>query len=96
MFLGIGMGRSAVAVIRVSGPKATEVAVKMGRIKKDLLVPRKACLRNLVDPENGEVLDSALLLWFPQPHSFTGEDSVGSSMKGINLTILMLASLNFV
>ena len=53
MFLGIGMGRSAVAVIRVSGPKATEVAVKMGRIKKDLLVPRKACLRNLVDPENG-------------------------------------------
>lgn len=34
---------------------------------------RRACLRRLYDPSHGDVLDEALVLWFPAPRSFTGE-----------------------
>jgi len=77
-FSSIGKGRSAIAVIRVSGPHSKEVALKIARIREEKLVPRKAFLKTLIDPENGEMLDNALFFWFPQPNSFTGEDSVGT------------------
>lgn len=64
-------------MIRVSGPHSKDVAQKIARTRKEQLVPRKAYLKSLVDPENGEMLDTALFLWFPQPNSFTGEDSLG-------------------
>ena len=76
-FSSIGKGRSAIAVIRVSGPHSKKVALKIAQIREEQLVPRKAFLKTLIDPENGEMLDNALFFWFPQPNSFTGEDSVG-------------------
>ena len=36
--------------------------------------PRVAALRRLRNPSSGEVIDQALVLWFPAPGSFTGED----------------------
>ncbi|XP_019701127.1 tRNA modification GTPase GTPBP3, mitochondrial isoform X2 [Harpegnathos saltator] len=46
------------------------------------LEPRKAFLRKIRDPETGEVIDHGLCLWFPGPHSFTGEDSVEFHVHG--------------
>jgi tRNA modification GTPase len=62
-------GRAGVAVVRVSGPQAGPSVQALGG---SLPAPRQAALRRLV--WNGAVIDHALLLWFPAPHSFTGED----------------------
>lgn len=65
-------GRAGVAVTRVSGARAQHVITALcGRIPE----PRKATRFLFRDPETGDVLDDGLVLWFPGPASFTGEDS---------------------
>lgn len=73
------LGKSAVAIIRLSGPQAFDVAE---RLVTDLPPPRQAALRWLRDPESGERLDQALVLTFPRPGSFTGEDCVELQTHG--------------
>ena len=60
----------AIAVIRISGTQAAE-AVRA--LAGELPDARRATLRNLRD-SSGNLLDQALVLWFPGPASFTGED----------------------
>ena len=69
-------GRSAIGVVRISGPDAL-------RILRTLLVsdsfnpqPNLLSLKSLIDPLTGETLDQALVCFFKAPHSFTGEDLV--------------------
>ena len=57
--------------MRLSGA-ATRAALTA--IAGDLPPPRQAALRSLRDPATGEVIDRGLVLWFPAPHSYTGED----------------------
>jgi tRNA modification GTPase len=65
-------GRGGVAIVRVSGPLAgTALKALTGR---PLPAPRAASFVRLVVPDTGEFLDQGLVLWFPAPHSFTGED----------------------
>jgi tRNA modification GTPase len=62
---------SGVAVIRLSGPHAEDLV----RLYADgVPAPRRASLRALRLPETGEIVDQGLILWFPDPDSFTGED----------------------
>ncbi|KAI9331905.1 tRNA modification GTPase TrmE [Pilaira anomala] len=49
--------------------------------------PRKAYFRRIRHPFSGQVLDRALVLWFPGPHSFTGEDSVELQIHGGNAVV---------
>lgn len=70
--LSSGSVRSALATIRVSGPHTTTVLRRVAKLKQP--APRKALLRKLVHPCSGAHLDTAIVLWFPSPHSFTGED----------------------
>ena len=72
--LSSGRGPAGVAVIRVSGTRAGETVTQL--TGKPLPAPRTAALRALHDPATGETIDQALLLWFPAPASFTGEDVV--------------------
>lgn len=65
-------GRSGVAVIRISGPAAGRTVTEL--TGRSLPLPRRATLAVLHDPASGEVLDRGLVLWFPAPASFTGED----------------------
>ncbi|XP_078417636.1 5-taurinomethyluridine-[tRNA] synthase subunit GTPB3, mitochondrial [Cetorhinus maximus] len=68
-----GQGRCGVAVIRVSGPASSDTLICLtGR--RALPPARAAVLRSLLDPRSGERLDLGLVLWFPGPRSFTGED----------------------
>lgn len=67
----VGHGKCGVAVIRVSGSMTSTIIEKMGRYSQTPK-PRQALLRTLVDPKTQDKLDSALVLWFPAPHSFTG------------------------
>ncbi len=69
--LSTAVGKAGVAVIRVSGPKAEQSIHAL--CARDLS-PRQATVCNLFDPETKEALDHALVLWFPGPNSFTGED----------------------
>lgn len=79
--LASGTGRSGIAVIRISGPLARQaLAALTGREKPPLA--RRAGMRLLTTPDGGEVLDQALTLWFPAPHSFTGEDVVELHLHG--------------
>lgn len=74
-------GRSGVAVVRISGPRAGE-AIRLLCAPAALPAPRQAVLRDLRDARTGELIDHALVLWFPSPHSFTGEDVVEFHIHG--------------
>lgn len=69
--LSTAPGRAGVAVIRVSG---SDVVNTMQLIAGILPKPRQAALRTLKNPASQEILDQALVIYFPAPKSFTGED----------------------
>jgi len=77
--LGSGQLPAALGVMRISGPAASTV---LGRLCGTLPMPRRASLRRLIDPHDGAELDRALVLWFPAPHSATGEDCVELHLHG--------------
>lgn len=63
-------GRGGVAVVRVSGPKAPEILATL--IGDELPAPRRATLARFLDAAD-EPIDAGLVLFFPGPHSYTGE-----------------------
>jgi tRNA modification GTPase len=77
--LSSGHGRAGVAVIRISGPMADVVLERMAAPKPK---PRFAAFRTIKHPGSGEVLDQALVLWFPAPKSETGEDMAELQVHG--------------
>jgi tRNA modification GTPase len=76
--LASGTGAAGVAVIRVSGPAA---AACMTALCGSLPAPRRAVLRTLRAPDGGHI-DHGLVLWFPGPASFTGEDCAEFHVHG--------------
>jgi len=78
--LASGAGRAGVAVIRLSGRACSMVCREISG--EDVPPARKAVLRGLVDPISGEVVDRGLVLWFPSPMSFTGEDVLEFHVHG--------------
>ncbi|MFN3744358.1 MAG: tRNA uridine-5-carboxymethylaminomethyl(34) synthesis GTPase MnmE [Hyphomicrobiaceae bacterium] len=77
--LSSGSGRVALAVVRVSGPAA---GIALDRLAAPRPKPRFAALRKLRHPDTGEVIDHALVLWFPGPRSETGEDMCELHLHG--------------
>ncbi|KAF1802270.1 tRNA modification GTPase TrmE [Mucor lusitanicus] len=83
-------GKAGVAVIRISGNNAKQAISKMTlppTAKSTVTDPRKAYFRRIRHPTSGQVLDRGLVLWFPGPHSFTGEDSVELQIHGGNAVV---------
>src|SRR5215468_6464615 len=77
--LSSGRPPVAIAVIRVSGPAArTAVETLAGRVPE----PRLARFVRLRDRPGGDVLDQAVILWFPGPNSETGEDVAEFQVHG--------------
>ena len=65
-------GRGGIGIVRVSGPLSGEVArVVIGRLPE----PRIATSARF-RAAGGETLDAGIALWFPAPHSYTGEDTL--------------------
>lgn len=71
-------GRAAVAVVRLSGPRSGEALSALAGRRPP---PRRAVVRKLRDSA-GRVLDEALVLWMPNPASYTGEDSAELHLHG--------------
>jgi tRNA modification GTPase len=77
--LSSGRPPAAIAVVRISGPRARVALEQMvGRVPQ----PRRASLARLRDPVTGEMVDEGLALWFPAPNSETGEDMVELHVHG--------------
>jgi len=76
--LSSGAPPAAIAVVRISGPKAGEALVRLiGKLPR----PREAKLASL-RADDGSLLDQALVLWFPGPKSETGEDCAELQLHG--------------
>ena len=75
--LASGAGRAGIGVVRLSGPAA---GAALAALAGSLPPPRTAALRRLA--WQGVELDQALLLWFPAPASFTGEDVAELHLHG--------------
>jgi tRNA modification GTPase len=77
--LSSGRPPAAIAVVRISGPRARHALEALtGRVPE----PRRAALARVRDSESGEVLDEALALFFPGPKSETGEDTAELQLHG--------------
>ncbi|MGF2530012.1 hypothetical protein ACQUWX_20010, partial [Ralstonia pseudosolanacearum] len=63
-------GRGGIGVVRVSGP---DVRAVMQAVCGRLLPPRQATYLPFLDAD-GAAIDRGIALWFPAPHSYTGED----------------------
>lgn len=77
--LSSGSQRSGVAVIRASGPACAHLMVEL---VGGPCAARRACVRTVRDGADGEAIDQCLVLWFPAPKSFTGEDVVEFHVHG--------------
>ncbi len=72
-------GRAGVAIVRISGSHAGMVLNVMAPARPK---PRVAGGRRILHPKTGEVLDRGIVLWFPHPNSFTGEDVAELQLHG--------------
>ncbi len=84
--LSSGPGISGISVIRVSGPQTKRVIEKLsnGRFPK----PRVATLKKINKINSKEVIDEGIIIWFPGPNSYTGEDMAEFHLHGSRAVIL--------
>ena len=78
---------SGVAIVRLSGGSAVEVAKGL---QVNLARATQFVLSGLYEPVSGELIDRALVVWFKAPSSFTGEDVVEFHCHGSRATIANL------
>ena len=78
--LSSGSGISGIAVIRISGPETREIITKMtsGSFPK----AKQATLKKISKIETKEVIDHGIVIWFPGPESYTGEDMAEFHVHG--------------
>ena len=78
--LSSGSGISGIAVIRISGQETREIITKMtsGSFPK----AKQATLKKISKIESKEVIDQGIVIWFPGPESYTGEDMAEFHVHG--------------
>ena len=84
--LSSGPGTSGVAIVRISGPEASEVIKLL--TNKDIPKPRMATLRKINNINTSELIDEGIIIWFPGPESYTGEDMAEIHIHGGKAVIL--------
>ena len=89
--LSSGSGLAGISVIRVSGPN-TEVIISQLTDKK-LPKPRVATRRKFIKIKDNEVIDEGILIWFPAPNSYTGEDMAEFHVHGSRAVVNAIHSL---
>ena len=86
--LSTGPGISGIAVIRVSGVEAKKAIELL--TKKNLPSPKVATLRKISKINTSELIDEGLVLWFPGPESYTGEDMIEIQVHGSKAVVLAI------
>ncbi len=88
--LSTGPGISGVAIIRISGNETRKVVEAL--TGEPLPRPRVACLKKFNKINSSELIDEGILLWFPGPNSYTGEDMAEIQVHGSKAVIDALHS----
>jgi tRNA modification GTPase len=83
--LSTGPGISGVAIIRASGPDVKKIIQQL--TNKPLPAPRVATLRKISRINTSELIDEGIILWFPGPGSYTGEDMAEFHIHGSKAVI---------
>ncbi|MDC0472753.1 tRNA uridine-5-carboxymethylaminomethyl(34) synthesis GTPase MnmE [Pelagibacteraceae bacterium] len=83
--LSSGKGPSGIAIIRLSGSDTIKISEQISRQKT--LKTKEVNLCKFYDPKNNQLIDEGLLLLFPEPNSFTGNDLVEFHIHGSNAVI---------
>ena len=84
--LSSGRGPCGIAIIRMSGPDTLSICKLISKEKK--IKENEINLCKFFDPSNGIIIDpEALILWFPKPNSFTGDDLAEFHVHGSNAII---------
>ena len=83
--LSSGPGTSGVAVIRISGVETSKIIKIL--TKAELPEPRVATLRKINNINTSELIDEGIILWFPGPRSYTGEDMAEIQVHGSRAVI---------
>jgi tRNA modification GTPase len=83
--LSSGPGASGIAVIRISGNETAKILKLL--TKDELPVPRMATLRKINNINTSELIDEGIILWFPGPQSYTGEDMAEIHVHGSRAVI---------
>ena len=84
--LSSGPGISGVSIIRVSGADTAKVIKTL--TGKEVPSPRKATLRKINNTNTSELIDEGIVLWFPGPESYTGEDMAEFHVHGGKAVVL--------
>ena len=87
--LSSGPGLSGIAVIRVSGSETVNVIKHL--TNSSLPKPKEATLKKFIN-KNNELIDEGILLWFPGPNSYTGEDMAEFHVHGSRAVIEAIQS----
>ena len=88
--LSTGPGISGIAVVRVSGKEAAEVVKRL--TGDDLPVPRVATLKKINYINTNNLIDEGVVIWFPGPNSYTGEDLAEFHVHGSRAVVSALHS----
>ena len=88
--LSSGPGISGIAVVRVSGKDTSKVIKQITR--EDLPSPRVATLKKFNKIDTNELIDEGVIIWFPAPNSYTGEDLAEFHVHGSRAVISALHS----
>ena len=78
--LSSGSGTSGIATIRVSGKLAKKVVEQL--TKSQIPEPRIATLKKINNINTNELIDEGIIIWFPGPNSYTGEDMAEFHVHG--------------
>ncbi len=78
--LSSGTGISGIAVIRISGTRVKEILNLL--TNNQIPKPRQAALKKFNKINNSELIDEGILIWFPGPESYTGEDMAEIHVHG--------------
>jgi tRNA modification GTPase len=77
--LATPLGKSGVAIIRISGKNALDAAIALSSLDD---FPHKQCVFTTITNSKGESIDQAIIIYFKAPHSFTGEDVIELQIHG--------------
>ena len=83
--LSSGPGIAGISVIRVSGSQTKNVISQL--TQKELPAPRIATIRKFLTIDENQIIDEGILIWFPGPNSYTGEDMAEFHVHGSKAVI---------
>jgi tRNA modification GTPase len=84
--LSTGSGLAGVAIIRISGPETAKIIKSL--TQKEIPTPRMASLRKISNINTSELIDEGIIIWFPGPESYTGEDMAEIHIHGSKAVVI--------